>query len=139
MARILLVDDEWDVVFLTRRLLESEGHLVLEARGCSDCMRFLKAGTPDLLLMDVMVGCGKNGVGGRGGSRCESAEGVQVVMFTLENGDGCGTEDREWIDPRVERLFKIDKLFNDLRSLLRKCESGSRCLNRSLTSLTGFD
>lgn len=62
MARILLVDDERDVVTLIKFMLEKDGHLVLCAYDGAEALA--KAGVeprdetavvPDLVILDVMM------------------------------------------------------------------------------------
>ena len=62
MARILLVDDERDVVTLIKFMLEKDGHTVIAAYDGAEALA--KAGieprdetavTPDLVILDVMM------------------------------------------------------------------------------------
>jgi CheY-like chemotaxis protein len=62
MARILLVDDERDVVTLIKFMLEKDGHLVVTAHDGGEALA--KAGieprdetavVPDLVILDVMM------------------------------------------------------------------------------------
>jgi CheY-like chemotaxis protein len=62
MARILLVDDERDVVTLIKFMLEKDGHMIIAAYDGGEAL--LKAGVeprdetaviPDLVILDVMM------------------------------------------------------------------------------------
>lgn len=62
MARILLVDDERDVVTLVKFMLEKDGHMILTAYNGGEALA--KAGVeprdetaivPDLVILDVMM------------------------------------------------------------------------------------
>ena len=55
MARILIVDDDPDVVEACRLFLEKERHEVAAAYSRSEGMRALAAGQPDLLILDVIM------------------------------------------------------------------------------------
>jgi CheY-like chemotaxis protein len=55
MARILLIEDEPDIRYLTRAVLEKAGHTVLEAEDGEDGLRKLKMSRPDLILLDIML------------------------------------------------------------------------------------
>jgi len=55
MARILVVDNEADNVFLCRRYLEKGGHEVTEALSGEECLQKLKTDQPDLILLDIMM------------------------------------------------------------------------------------
>jgi DNA-binding response OmpR family regulator len=55
MARILIVDDDPDVVEACRLFLEKERHDVTCAYSRAEGMRAIAAGAPDLLILDVMM------------------------------------------------------------------------------------
>src|SRR5205085_6579029 len=59
---ILLVEDETEVRNIVRRQLESLGHTVLVAEAATEALLLVKAGDPDVLLTDVMLASGMNGV-----------------------------------------------------------------------------
>jgi CheY-like chemotaxis protein len=53
--KILIVDDDADLVLATRLVLESAGYTVEEAATGESGLEKMRAGTPDLVLMDVMM------------------------------------------------------------------------------------
>ena len=55
MARILIVDDEADVVDLLIYLLERAGHQVLTARNGKEGLARVREETPDLIVLDIMM------------------------------------------------------------------------------------
>lgn len=55
MARILIVDDDPDVVETTRLVLTKAGHTLRHAHNVKAGHEALKAETPDLLILDVMM------------------------------------------------------------------------------------
>ncbi|MBN1885116.1 MAG: response regulator [Candidatus Krumholzibacteriota bacterium] len=55
MARILVVDDDPDVVEATKMYLEKEGHDVATAFSRDEGMKHIAAEHPDLLVLDVMM------------------------------------------------------------------------------------
>jgi len=55
MARILIVDDDRDVVEACRLFLEKEGHTVAVAYSRGGGMRAVAEWPPDLLVLDVMM------------------------------------------------------------------------------------
>jgi PAS domain S-box-containing protein len=59
---ILLVEDEAEVRNVVRRQLESLGHRVLVAEAATEALLLVKAGAPDVLLTDVVLATGMNGV-----------------------------------------------------------------------------
>ena len=55
MPKILLVDDESDIVDLIKYNLEKEGYLVSTASNGVECLSIAKSFVPDLILLDVMM------------------------------------------------------------------------------------
>jgi len=55
MAKILVVDDDTDVVESVRFVLEQDGHEVFEANNRPDGMAQVGAASPDLIILDVMM------------------------------------------------------------------------------------
>jgi two-component system phosphate regulon response regulator PhoB len=55
MARVLVVDDEPDVLLLCRLNLEQRGHQVLEAPNGDEALGLAREGTPDLVVLDLML------------------------------------------------------------------------------------
>jgi len=55
MARILVVDDDAELVDSVRAILEAEGHTVLTAANGEEGCRQAFAAKPDLMLLDVMM------------------------------------------------------------------------------------
>jgi DNA-binding response OmpR family regulator len=55
MARVLVVDDEPDVLLLCRLNLEQRGHEVLEAPNGDTALELARSGSPDLVVLDLML------------------------------------------------------------------------------------
>ena len=55
MKKILVIDDEPDIVFLIKLILEKEGYKVIEANSGSEGLKLAKKEKPDLILLDVMM------------------------------------------------------------------------------------
>ncbi len=55
MARILIVDDDPDMVEAGRYVLEKQGHEVISAPNIEAGIKALEDGAPDLLILDVMM------------------------------------------------------------------------------------
>jgi len=54
-ARIVVADDDPDILFLVARVLEREGHEVLRASSGEEALELARASAPDLLLLDVSM------------------------------------------------------------------------------------
>ena len=55
MPKILLVDDEPDIIEIIQYHLEKEGYLVKTASNGIECLSIAKSFVPDLILLDVMM------------------------------------------------------------------------------------
>ncbi|WAC06123.1 MAG: response regulator [Methanoregula sp.] len=55
MPKILVVDDNPDLVELFDIVLTRKGHIVTKAGGGSQCLEILKTSIPDLILLDIMM------------------------------------------------------------------------------------
>jgi len=55
MARVLVVDDEPDVLLLCRLNLEQRGHQVLEAPNGDEALDLAREGVLDLVVLDLML------------------------------------------------------------------------------------
>ena len=53
--KILIVDDDPDVLWASSRVIKSEGYQVLTASSGTTCMAMVKKHRPDLILMDVVL------------------------------------------------------------------------------------
>lgn len=85
MARVLVVDDEPDVLLLCRLNLEQRGHEVLEAPNGDAALELARSGSPDLVVLDLML----PGIDGyqvlqalRAG---EETSGVPVLVLTAKS------------------------------------------------------
>lgn len=87
MRKILVVDDEADMRFMVRKILESEGFEVQEAEDGKAALEKLKNFIPDLILLDVMM------PGLDGWEVCkrirdnEETKSVIVTMLTVKSSD----------------------------------------------------
>ncbi len=55
MVKVLVVDDEDDIRYLVRSLLETRGVDVVEAGSGEECLQILEKFSPDLILLDIMM------------------------------------------------------------------------------------
>jgi CheY-like chemotaxis protein len=55
MTKVLVVDDTPDMVRLIRKVVEDQGHDVLEADNGPAALAIVAAERPDVILLDVMM------------------------------------------------------------------------------------
>ncbi len=51
----MVVDDEYEVADIVKKMLESEGYSVVVANSGDECLEKLDTVTPDLILLDIMM------------------------------------------------------------------------------------
>ena len=59
MSRVLVVDDEADIVYMVKVILRSAGFDVDAASGVNDAISALAGDDPDLVLLDLRLGDGE--------------------------------------------------------------------------------
>jgi CheY-like chemotaxis protein len=55
MAKILIVDDDPDILLAMRLTLKDAGHEVVEANNGTQALALVKSALPDLIVLDVMM------------------------------------------------------------------------------------
>ena len=55
MAKIMVVDDEADILYLVSKMLSNEGYEVIGANSGEEALEILEKTDPDLILLDVMM------------------------------------------------------------------------------------
>ena len=88
MTKVLIVDDEPEILFLTKTMLEGRGHEVTLAKNSAECFEKLKEIRPDLILLDIMMPGGDNGW-----ETCEKikedekTQDIPLAMFSVRSSD----------------------------------------------------
>ena len=62
MAKILIVDDDQDLLDITSEILEAKGYDVLTADNVEDGEKTIKENNPDLILLDIMMKSPDDGI-----------------------------------------------------------------------------
>ncbi|MFQ6105754.1 MAG: response regulator transcription factor [Candidatus Hydrothermarchaeaceae archaeon] len=55
MAKIMIVDDEKDILTLVGEMLRREGYAIVECSSGVECLEKVEKEKPDLILMDIMM------------------------------------------------------------------------------------
>jgi two-component system response regulator MprA len=117
--RILLVEDDSELLEMVRRALEREGFAVTARRTGTDALRAAEHETPDAIVMDI----GLPDSDGRDVCQALRARGVEAPVLFLTARDavadrlagfGAGGDDY------VVKPFDLDELVARLRALLRR-------------------
>ncbi|MDQ7251246.1 response regulator transcription factor [Dongia sedimenti] len=88
MSRILVIDDDADFRAMARRLLEEEGHEVIEAGTGSEGIEMFRALQPDVIVTDIFMP-GKSGVETIMQIREESTS-VRIIAVSGNGGIAAG-------------------------------------------------
>jgi len=124
VAKILLVDDEPEIGFLTKMILEKEGHDVVVAKDSADCFKKLETAAPDLILLDVMMPGDDGWVVCRKIKTEEKTKHIPVAMFTVRTSEDSVDKSFEYAraDAHINKPFDRKELVDTIEGLLTKAE-----------------
>lgn len=123
MAKILVVDDDRDLVETIKTVLESKGYEVVVANSRSEGMSAQESNSPDLIILDVMMEEADDGFTMAQDLR---RKGVQTPILMLTSvGKTLGMDfgkDNEMVpvDEYEEKPIKPEKLLSKVEELLGK-------------------
>jgi len=105
-ARVLIADDDLEILGLTRSLLRRRGFDVIEASDGDEAMRQLLENRPDLVILDVMMPGQSGWEVCRSIRETESLKNTGVIMLT-----GVGERLNEMTSPLYGADAFLDKPF----------------------------
>jgi|GEM_PF-1707448 len=119
MKKIMIVDNEPDILFLTAKLLRKEGYETIEALSSEECFRKLDEEKADLILLDIL-----------GIDWCKILEklkkddrfkSIPVVMFTVVAEEHAVSNLKcVGYDRYLAKPFERDKILEIIKELLKK-------------------
>ncbi len=115
--KIMLVDDEPDILLIERIILEKENYEVIEAKSGEDCLEKLKTEKPDMILLDVMMP-GINGwETGKRIKENESTKDIPVIMVTVKGSEEDMTKSFKYSksDGHVSKPIITEKLIQTIK------------------------
>lgn len=126
-TKILVVDDEKDIVDLITYNLEKEGFAVAGAYDGEASLRLLKTFKPDLVILDLML----PGIHGLDICRLirknRETESLPVIMLTARSEEMDRIVGLEiGADDYISKPFSVRELIARIRALLRRLERQSR-------------
>lgn len=116
----MVVDDEPDIRYLVRKMLEREGYEIIEAKDGGECLEKLKKERPDLILLDVMM----PGMFGWEVSRKikenEATRSIPVAMLTVRSSeeDKVKSLEESLADWHISKPVDSKKLIETVKWLL---------------------
>jgi len=127
MARILIIDDDPDVVEAMRVILESKNHKVISAKSGTEGLKKVKLEKPELILLDVMMETMDKGFDvAREIKNDEDTKNIPILMLTAIK-DKIGLDfrkeagDETWlpVNDYVEKPLKPQELLEKVERLLK--------------------
>lgn len=123
MAKILIVDDDPDVVEVTRMYLQKEGHDVAVAMCKEDGMVAVKTDAPDMLVLDVMMTDPDDGIAMAQDLRHAGFKKPILMMSSINKVTGMSygkDSDVIPVDDFVEKPVKPATLIEKVNTLLQQ-------------------
>jgi len=123
MAKILVIDDEKDIVELIRYNLKNEGFSVIQAYDGETAIKMAKTQKPDLLILDLMLP-GMNGIDVCKAIRAnpETAH-LPIIMLTAKADEVDKIIGLEiGADDYITKPFSVKELMARVRTILRRLQ-----------------
>jgi two-component system, OmpR family, KDP operon response regulator KdpE len=123
MTKILIVEDEVDLVYLLTRKLEEEGYEVFAAQDGLDGLQLTRKHNPHLILLDLMMPRMD------GWETCRSLRKITnapVLILTALDSDANKIRGLDLgADDYVTKPFSLNELLARIRALLRRSDSAA--------------
>jgi CheY-like chemotaxis protein len=124
MSKILVVDDDPDFVLVSRAILQSEGHEVLDAASGDEALALMRQDRPDLVMLDVMMTTTLEGVDVSKEMEADpNLSGIPVVMIssiaTSEYASAFPDDERIPISAWISKPIQPAVLLRTVERLLR--------------------
>ena len=128
MAKILIVDDDPDIVESMKVVLENKGYKVTSAKSGEEGLKKVRSDRPDLVVLDIMMETGDKGFDvARALNRDKNYKNIPILMLTaikertgLDFKNEAGDETWLPVDDYVEKPLKPDELLAKVKTLLAK-------------------
>jgi phosphate regulon transcriptional regulator PhoB len=134
-VKILVVDDEKDIVDLVSYNLEKEGFKVLKAYDGESALRMVQTKSPDLVILDLML------PGVQGLEVCRKirenprSASLPIIMLTAKGEEVDRVVGLEMgADDYVAKPFSVRELSARVRAILRRSETEKRTPEKAFSS-----
>lgn len=122
--RVLLVDDDVEIVESMRFALENAGFQVLVARDGNEGIAMIEHQSPDVLILDMMMPK-RSGFLVLEQLRRSSTNPLRIIMITANEGSRHKAyAEMLGVDEYIRKPFPMEKLVETVRSLLKKPAAG---------------
>lgn len=128
MPKILIIDDDPDIVEAMKVVLESKNYEVAIAKSGEEGLKKVKQSKPDLIILDVMMESMDKGFDvARIFKKDKDTRNIRILMLTAikEKTGLCFEEeagDPDWlpVDDYCEKPLRPDELISKIEKLLKK-------------------
>ena len=118
VKRILLVDDDAEIIESMRTILEAKGHSVLVARDGSQGIAIAERENPDLVVLDMMMPK-RSGFLVLEKLRREYNHPIRIIMVTANEGNRHRAyAEMLGVDDYIRKPFAMDRLLASVQKLL---------------------
>src|SRR3989338_1222836 len=128
MPKILIIDDDPDIVEAMKVVLEIKNYGVILAKSGEEGLKEARQSKPDLIILDVMMESMDKGFDvARAVKKDKDYKDIPILMLTaIKEKTGLGFEkeagDADWlpVDDYCEKPLKADVLISKVKALLGK-------------------
>jgi CheY-like chemotaxis protein len=128
MAKILIVDDDPDIVESMKVVLEDKGYQVISASSGQEGLKNVEENKPDLIILDIMMETGDKGFDVcRQLKKDQNYKHIPILMLTaIKDKTGLDFKkeagDEVWlpVDAYVDKPLKPQELISKIEVLLKK-------------------
>ncbi len=140
MPKILVVDDEKDIVELISYNLENEGYAVAKSYDGESALKIIRAKKPDLVILDLMLP-GINGIDVCKSLRAQQATSdLPIIMLTAKADEVDKVVGLEiGADDYITKPFSVKELMARIRSILRRVQDKNKTKFQEKFSHAGLD
>jgi two-component system alkaline phosphatase synthesis response regulator PhoP len=119
--RIMVVDDEEDILRIVSEKLQWAGYDVIPACDGSECLEKIRSDKPDLVLLDVMM----PGIDGlevcRQIKQSPETKNIKVAVFTVRTSQRDRELSAEYLaDAHIDKPISMDMLVKTVGRLLKE-------------------
>ncbi len=126
MARIVIIDDDADILDASSLILTSNGYEVITADNPDDGYKIVKENSPDLIILDVMMNEPDDGFFLAQRFRKENIK-IPIIMYTSVSkatGLDFGVSEIVPVDEFIEKPVSPDVLIGKVKKLLQIKQEG---------------
>ena len=118
MKKILIVDDEADIIEILQFVLEAQGYECITAMDGEEGLRLAKELLPDLIILDVMM----PKINGYKISRLlkydAKYKNIPILMITARSQEDKNIGEETGVDEYITKPFQVDYVLQKVKSYL---------------------